>query len=109
MKKEIFEDIQIIERKGCWTILKPIHTIGWKFKYKKKEYGNYISDQVPTGETYTYWNEDEEKECTGHMMKTVPITTKDQIGLMENMIEVMGKLSKKWRIRKQTNWGGGKK
>ena len=93
-KKEIFKDIKIIEKKGGWGLHKQVHTIGWKFEYKGNQYGNYISDQVPTGETYTYWDDDEEAECIGHVMKTVPLTGKDQIGLMKNMIEAMEKLIK---------------
>jgi len=89
--KEIFKDIKIFDKKGRWGLHKQVHTIGWKFGYKGIKYGNYISDQKPTGETYTYHN-DEGEECIGHVLKTVPLTEKDQIGLMKNMVEVMEKL-----------------
>ncbi len=85
----LFENIKIYDKKGG---IKPVHTIGWKFTYKKSQFGNYISDQVGTGEFYTYWDEDEGCECTSEYMKTVPITRKKQIALMENMIEVMKRM-----------------
>ena len=93
MKKELFENVKIFDRKG--GILKKIHTIGWKFTYKKNQYGNYISDQVPTGKSYTYWDDEKNCECERGIMKTVSITPKKEIALMKNMIEVMKKLSKK--------------
>ena len=95
MKKEIFKDIQIIEKKGNWGLHKPVHTIGWKFGYKGNKYGNYISDQVGTGKFSTYWETDDDggsREVTSEIMKTVPITTKHQIELIKNMIEVMEKV-----------------
>jgi len=88
----MFKDIKIIEKKG--GIFKPEHTIGWKFEYKENKYGNYISDQVPTGETYTYWDDDEEAECIGHVYKTVPLTEKDQIMLIKNMMDSMKRIVK---------------
>lgn len=92
MKEELFKDIKIIEKKGGF---RPVHTIGWKFTYKKNQYGNYISDQVGTGKTYTYWDEDEECECQREIMKTVPITPKEEIVLMKNMVKAMELLLKK--------------
>ena len=92
-KKELFEDIKIYDKKG--GILTPIHTIGWKFSYKGNQYGNLISDQVGTGKFYTYWecyDDGEPFEVTNEIMRTVPITPKKEIALMENMIEVMKKL-----------------
>jgi len=89
---KLFEDIKIIDIKS--GILKPIHTIGWKFTYKKNEYGDYISDQVGTGKYCKYWDEDEGCECEREIMKTVPITPKKEIALMENMVEAMKKIAK---------------
>jgi len=91
VKIELFKDIKIIEKKGG---IKPIHTIGWKFEYKKNQYGNFISDQIPTGKYVKYWDEEENCECERPVMKKVPITLEDQIGLMKNMIAVMEALSK---------------
>lgn len=91
MKKELFEDIKIFNKKGGVPF---VHTIGWKFTYKKNQYGNYISDQVSTGRTYTYWDVEEECEYEREIMKTISITPKMEIALMEKMIEVMKRLVK---------------
>ena len=91
----MFENIQIIEKKGGNGLLKKVHTMGWKFTYKKDQYGNYISDQVPTGKFFKYWDDEENCECEHEIMKTVPITPKKQIALMENMIQTMRKLEGK--------------
>ncbi len=94
MKKEkLFEDIQIIVKKG--GIPKPVHTIGWKFKYGKDKYGNYISDQVPTGKFFKYWDDEENCEVTSEIMKTVPIPVKAQIELLKGMIKTMELLIEK--------------
>jgi len=91
----MFKDIKIIDKEG--GLLKSIHTIGWKLKFNGSEYGNYISDQVPTGKTYTYWDDDEEAECIGECYKTVPLTEKDQIKLIQEMVNVMKKLVKNYK------------
>jgi len=93
----MFKDIKIIEKEGGINPLKPIHTIGWKFGYKGNKYGNFISDQKHTGKFITYQSIDDEDnpyEVKQEIMKTVPLTPKDQILLLENMIEVMKKLNK---------------
>ena len=95
MKKELFEDIKIYDKKG--GISKPIHTIGWKFSYRKNKYGNFISDQRPMGEYTTVMETDDDGDSYEHtfeIMKTVPITPQEEIALLENMIEVMEKLLK---------------
>ncbi len=97
MGKELFKDIKIINKKG--GILKSIHTIGWKFTYKGNQYGNYISDQEPTGRYMTIpagYDDDGDyyEEYEREIYKTVPITPKKEIALMENMIKVMKKLAK---------------
>ena len=88
MKKELFENIKIYDKKHGY------HSIGWKFRYKGNSYGNIISDQVPTGKYIKYWDEDEGCECKRPVLKKVPITPEDEIGLMKNMIAVMEALSK---------------
>jgi len=85
----MFKDIKIIEKEGGINPLKPIHTIGWKFGYKgnKKHTGKFITYQSIDDEDNPY-------EVKQEIMKTVPLTPKDQILLLENMIEVMKKLNK---------------
>ena len=98
VKKELFEDIKIIDKKGGWGLHKPVHTLGWKFTYKKNQYGNFISDQKGTGKFSTYIQTDddgESYEVTNEIMKTVPITPKAEIALMKNMVEAMERLVKK--------------
>ena len=75
--------------------MEPIHTIGWKFEYKGNKYGNVISDQKPTGKSWTIslWDEEGKPyEREQEIYTTVPLTAKAQIALMENMVRVMKKL-----------------
>ena len=99
MVKELFKDIKIYDKNGGVPFL---HTIGWKFSYKGSQYGNYISDQRPTGKYMTVSaglddDGDYYEEYEREIYETVPITPKEEIALMKNMIEVMEKLSKKQR------------
>ena len=84
----MFRDIKIYDKKSCG-----IHTIGWKFWLGENSYGNYISDQQPTGKYKIVSGYDEDDgeyyEEKREIYKTVPITEKEQIALMENMVESM--------------------
>lgn len=93
----MFKNIQIIDKTG--DILNFAKTIGWKFEHNGNQYGNYISDQVPTGKYLTYIRQDEEddepEEVTEEIYKTIELTEQHQIKLLQTMIDTMQKLIKK--------------
>lgn len=98
MRDDLFKDIKFIEKYGGEFQLQPVHTIGWKFKFKENTYGNYIADRVSTGEFYEHevWDEDtgEVYKEKVEIYKQEDITPEKEIVLLENMIETMKRLIK---------------
>ena len=93
----MFKDIQIINKTG--DMLNFARTIGWRFEFNGKQYGNYISNQTPTGEYRTYirqYEEDDEpEEVIEEIYKTITLTEAHQVALIQTMINVMEKLIEK--------------
>lgn len=88
---EVFKDIKIIQRSGKPDpISQNVESLGWKFNFKGKQYGNYI-DSAIYGKTYI----DEDGLPYKPIIGTKDITIKDQIKLISNMVEAMKHLAKK--------------